>query len=136
MCQYITGIRLHVGYTKIKEHCQMVTVNIEFNELLDERRMKTEGKTGVIFFVQKKKRKPRNLKSIIFNKLIITHHIISYQIISHQAKKHAVLIHNSVTIAKQLFNCNKIISLFETIHEDREMEIPFYKRKLKKVNCF
>lgn len=56
VCQYITGIRLHVEYTKIKEHCQIVTVNTEFNELLDERRMKTEGKTEVMFFVQKKEK--------------------------------------------------------------------------------
>lgn len=58
VCQYKTGIRLHVGYSKIQEDWQKVTVNIELNELLDERRMKTKGKTGVIdVFCTKKKEK-------------------------------------------------------------------------------
>lgn len=44
VCQYSPGTGLHFGHTKIQEECQRFTVNSEFSELLDERRMETKGK--------------------------------------------------------------------------------------------
>lgn len=43
VCQYSTGTGLYVGHTKIQEECQRFTVNSEFSELLDERRLETKA---------------------------------------------------------------------------------------------